>query len=301
MRQIGTIQSERDAKRFGDYLVARGIPCSVEEASQAWAVWVERDDDLEKARGELDGFLAHPTDTRYAGVTRQAERIRKSEEKRQVRLRRRFVDVRTRLGQPRQFGQPVTLVLMSLSLVLTILFWFGQRHGINVYYWLRFAAPEPEGMGGDVWQDLGRGQVWRLVTPVFIHGGGLHLLFNLFWLRDLGSMIETHRGTLVLLLLALAGALVGNFAQYYWIGPDFVGMSGVVYGLFGYVWMKSRYQPHQGLVIGQQTVQIMLIWLVVCMVIPGLNVANAAHVGGLAAGTAAGYAPTLRRRLRRSR
>jgi GlpG protein len=76
-------------------------------------------------------------------------------------------------------------------------------------------------------------------------------------------------------------------------------MSGVVYALFGYVWMKGRFEPHLQMGVMPQTVTIMLVWLVACMT--GLlgPIANAAHVAGLAAGLVAGYAPTGWRRLRR--
>ena len=61
MRQIGSIPSEADAQRFGDYLLAEGIPNSIEQSpSHSFAVWVENDDQLERAKGELDGFLAEP-------------------------------------------------------------------------------------------------------------------------------------------------------------------------------------------------------------------------------------------------
>ena len=82
-------------------------------------------------------------------------------------------------------------------------------------------------------------------------------------------------------------------------GPFFGGMSGVVYALFGYVWIKGKYEPHLNMGVSQQTVLIMMVWLVICMV--GLigNVANMAHLVGLIVGVAAAYAPIEFRRIRR--
>ena len=83
---------------------------------------------------------------------------------------------------------------------------------------------------------LKAGQIWRLISPIFIHYSPLHLLFNLFWIYDLGLMIETRRGTWRLLAIVLICALASNFGEFFWeipALPGFGGMSGVVYGLFG--------------------------------------------------------------------
>jgi GlpG protein len=143
------------------------------------------------------------------------------------------------------------------------------------------------------WVDhLKRGQVWRLITPIFIHWGILHLIFNLFWLRDLGGMIEVQRGTRVLLPLVLVVAILSNIAQYYHHGPSgFGGMSGVNYGLFAYVWIKGRYQPYLGLGISQQSTMILIAWLFLCMTGLVGDIANTAHVVGLIVGGAIAYGP----------
>jgi GlpG protein len=141
-----------------------------------------------------------------------------------------------------------------------------------------------------------------LITPTFVHWSFFHLLFNLFWLRDLGAMIELGRGSLRLAALVLAAALISCFAEFVWELPtvgSFGGMSGVVYALFGYVWIKNRYEPYKGLVISKESATIMIAWLFLCMT--GLlgPIANAAHVAGLLAGAATGYVPYGYKRLKR--
>jgi rhomboid protease GlpG len=139
------------------------------------------------------------------------------------------------------------------------------------------------------------GEVWRLVTPIFMHFGlqGIpifHLLFNMGWLLALGTMIEVRRGSLRLALVVLVASIVSNVAEYLFMDRYlekyyiFGGMSGVVYGLFGYVWMKSLYEPEQGMILNPNSVSIMLIWLVLCMTGVLGPIANAAHVGGLIVG-----------------
>jgi GlpG protein len=72
-------------------------------------------------------------------------------------------------------------------------------------------------------------------------------------------------------------------------GPLFVGMSGVVYGLLGYIWMMTRFQIGTLYVLSQQTVLFMLVWLGLCLlhIIP--NVANTEHVVGLVVGVVWGF------------
>jgi GlpG protein len=92
-------------------------------------------------------------------------------------------------------------------------------------------------------------------------------------------------------------AMISNIAEYaYTANPVFGGMSGVVYGLFGYVWMKVQFDPRSGFVLDPVTVVVMIGWLFLCMTGYLGNIANAAHVAGLLAGMAFGYLPIVLRR-----
>ena len=78
----------------------------------------------------------------------------------------------------------------------------------------------------------------------------------------------------------------------------FLGISGVIYGLLGYIWMKKVFEPHSGFLVSDATILILLLFLVLGFVgaFDGLmgersGVANWAHAGGLVAGMAIGYLP----------
>ena len=102
-----------------------------------------------------------------------------------------------------------------------------------------------------------------------MHVNPIHIFFSMRWLTSLGTMIEVRRGALRLAGLVLIAAIVSNLGQYIWMErmdpgePHFFeGMSGVVYALFGYIWMKSLYEPEQGLFMHPNNVNVMILWLI---------------------------------------
>ena len=78
-------------------------------------------------------------------------------------------------------------------------------------------------------------------------------------------------------------------AQYLLSGPSFGGMSGVVYGLLGYIWMQGRFNPASGLSLQPQTVTMMILWFFLCLTGMVGHVANTVHAVGLAGGIAWGF------------
>src|SRR5688500_7118420 len=235
MRQIGTIPNEPHATRFGDHLLTLGIKNSVEAGSNgAWAVWVEDDDHLERSRDELEAFLANPTDPEYDGATKRAEAVRTAEKKKHERLRKRFVDVRTSWGSGTRSRFPATLVLIILSLAATFLTQFGRVPTIT--QWLLFSDTFEQGGFGRILD----GQLWRLVTPIFVHLSPMHLIFNVLMLANMGALLETNKGTRFFVLFVLVSAVVSCVAQVVVQHPGFGGMSGVLYAVFGYIWMKGK-------------------------------------------------------------
>lgn len=136
---------------------------------------------------------------------------------------------------------------------------------------------------------LESGQVWRLWSPALLHFGILHLTFNLLWLWEFGRRIEEVQGRGNLALLVLLLAPVANVAQ--WLmgdGPMFGGMSGVVYGLLGYLIVAGQRSNDPRLQLPPALIVILLLFLVLfstgVTTAFGLHIANGAHWGGFVAG-----------------
>ena len=182
---------------------------------------------------------------------------------------------------------PVTSIVLLITLLLALLTGLGSelKYIAPLSFYLLGLSPEPYLISG--WQHL-LGQPWRLLTPVWLHFGTLHLVFNCLWWWDLGGRIERQQSGRRLLCLLLAAGLLGNFAQA-WQGANlFGGLSGVIYVLLGYIWLWDQLRTPV-FVLPQGIVIFMLAWLVLgfsgLLTAIGVgNMANMAHLGGLIAG-----------------
>tara|TARA_B110000503_G_scaffold20798_1_gene31483 strand:+ start:43974 stop:44831 length:858 start_codon:yes stop_codon:yes gene_type:complete len=185
---------------------------------------------------------------------------------------------------------PVTLVLILLSFCGFMLVYLHAPIS-----WLNYLTFTPIRMSGDqlLFDSIGH-QYWRLVTPVFIHFGWLHIVFNSLWLWDLGGRVERVLGHFNMFMLFLVIAAVSNVSQFIFDGASlFGGMSGVVYGMLGFCWVAPLLQPAWQIQPSKSIMILMIGWLVACMVgmveMLGFGaIANAAHVGGLLSGAALG-------------
>jgi len=301
MRQIGTIDEARDAKRFADYLLTIGIPARVEESPEGWAIWIVEEDDVPRAREELATFVRDPAQPHFDDAARRAEALRREAAEREKRFRRNFVDVGNRWRAAAVRRTPLTWTLVAISVAVAVLTKFG-RDLDPVMNRLLIASVEQQGtmIRWHGLSDIEGGQVWRMVTPIFLHFNILHLVFNMLWLHALGGQIESRRGIWRMLVLVLALAAASNVGQYLVThNPLFGGMSGVVYGLFGFIWMRSRFDPASGLFMDSRTVTLMILWFLLCFTGMFGPIANAAHGVGLVLGAALGYAPILVRKIRR--
>lgn len=263
MRLIGVWSSEKALSNFVGYLQSLGIQSKIVSHEDLFELWVIKDQDLERARKEWNAFIVNPDSQQY-----RVRIKRKSSSDRQLKAHYR-----------RYFKRPRGNTLTMLVIVIAVLCFLVQR---------------------TVWPDLAQqllivrpGQTvlqswlynpWRPFSPMFLHMSLLHLLFNVYWLYDMGSLIEVKESRWFYVLLLLITALISHTAQLFLVGPAFGGLSGVVYGLFGYLWFLSRYRPWSGYYMRSDIAFWLLGWMMLGFVGVLGSVANWAHLGGLCAG-----------------
>lgn len=187
---------------------------------------------------------------------------------------------------------PVTLCLTVLSIAGFLMIYLQAPLS-----WVSYFTFTPVTLSGDqlLFQNM-NAQYWRLITPVFLHFGWLHIVFNCLWLWELGGRVEQVMGHFNMLMLFLVIAIVSNVSQFAFGGAGlFGGMSGVVYGLLGFSWVAPLLQPAWSIQPSKGIMLLMVGWLVLCMVgiveVLGFGaIANAAHLGGLLCGLVMGVA-----------
>jgi len=184
-----------------------------------------------------------------------------------------------------------TAVVLLLSLIVGAVTLLGEN--LETMHWFTFLDFRVVGeyiQFTPLADSLAAGQWWRLVTPMLLHFGFLHLAMNGMWYWELGRRIEARQGSINLIGLTLLYSLVSNYSQFYYSGATlFGGLSGVLYGLLGHCWIFQLLSPNPAYRLPRGVLVMMLIWLVVCM--SGLismigfgEIANAAHVSGLLIG-----------------
>jgi len=298
MRRAGIVPPRHTTQRVVDFLLIQGIRVRVDPDDEGDVLWILEEEKLADGKTLLTEFLNDPDNAKYDAAARDAEKLRREEIKEHRRRAEATINMSARWRRP-SGGTPLCFALIVASCVVA----FGTKFGDNQNELMstllithigendRYVLGLPEIRGG---------QVWRLVTPMLLHFDVLHLLFNMLWMYQLGCAIESRRGTWRFFFLVIVISAVANLCQYALHDPMFGGMSGVVYGLLGYAWMKTKYDTGSGVYVSPNTVLFMGIWFVACWSPLISRVANWAHLGGLLAGLVIGYAPHMWKTLKKS-
>jgi membrane associated rhomboid family serine protease len=177
----------------------------------------------------------------------------------------------------------VTVFLMASSIVLFI----GIKLESGLDSWdvhKKWGAPSAD----DIWN----GALWGLFTSNFLHVEFWHLVFNLSWMWFLGKKIEWESRVVKYLLITLSAAFITSIYQLAFSETTGIGLSGIIYAYFGFIFIMARYdRSYQGYLTRKTTI-IFLAWLVLCVVLTyagGVNIGNAGHISGLMWGAMAGF------------
>ncbi|MGH8579313.1 MAG: rhomboid family intramembrane serine protease [Gammaproteobacteria bacterium] len=267
MHKAGVLDDQQLVNRVSRDLSQRGLDHQVREYDGRFEIWVYDERTLTTAHELIETWRQNP---RYPPPPFPAERRNRNEiatpRSPQVRILRGL-----------QFA-PLTLSLVLISVLVFVLSFTPFQEGVFSNLLISNQASNHH------LPEISRGQIWRLLTPIFLHFHILHILFNMLWLYQLGTLIERKESTHLLLFQVASIGVGSNLAQWWISGPGFGGMSGVVYGLFGYLWIRSQHDPWSGYYVHSGVVYLMLAWLVLCFSGVLGPIANAAHVGGLVLG-----------------
>lgn len=294
MRQIGPPLPASQASTLADVLLAEGIKTHLGGTPNGMEVWVIDEDRLNRARELLATFLADPEASRHAEARNKAKQVRTEENKTEreyERLQHRIEKRMTRTARDQ-----VTLFLVVVSVAVSLFsISLVNRQDSNldegapeqVVRWLSFANPTVH--IGKPQAQIPWMEPWRMVTPIFLHFGVMHLVFNMLMLISMGSRVERAIGPYRYAALVLALAIFSNLAQGLMVPHhNFGGMSGVVYGIFGFIWVQMSRAPSRGLAVDGLTSFIMMAWFFAGFSsqfnMGGAAVANHAHAGGLLMG-----------------
>ena len=196
--------------------------------------------------------------------------------------------MKSELGRVRFFTSLIIIACISAYFLM------GGEGAEKILSLLRFP---------DLSQPLERGfgfNLIKLFTPVFLHFSVPHLIFNLMWWWYLGGQIEKNQSSVHLIIIMLTIGVISNIAQYLASGPDFGGLSGIVYGVLAYCWILGRIRPQSGFFLGDTLFIFMVIWLIIGYVgfsdpIMG-KIANTVHLSGLLSGLLLGLIFSLKKK-----
>lgn len=260
-------KDERHANLLANHLVAEHIPAFVSTRESEFIVSIENASDAERAKVLCHAYIAQPANRMYQQQAWASESIPASNEKAQW-----------------DFSALVNLLyhvpLTALILVMCIVVFVGRYTG----FWPPIAnnlmmLPLP-----DLFARL---ELWRLIGPSLIHFSLLHIVFNLLWWAIAGGQIERKLGKRALITVFILASITTSLSQTMVSGPNFGGLSGVVYAVVGFVWWMQWLAPQKGLYLPPPVIGFMLVWLLVGYAdVLWVSMANTAHTVGLITGCA---------------
>ncbi len=255
LKYIGSLRDKSVVERIEVALLKEGISITKEFENEFFHLFVVEASDISKARDVYRVFVGAP---------------------------RQFTPNKDwQFVQSLKMG-PVTIIILALCLIVFIFGWILKNE--NLYYLFLFSTSKV-----DAFADISQGEYWRVISPAFIHFGYIHIFFNLLWWKELGKLIEYSKGSFFIIVLLLFTGISSNILQAVMSPGMFGGLSGVVYGLLGFLWPYSRINKNFKFKLPSSDIYLMVGWLFLGFFdVFNFKMANWAHGGGLVSGALAG-------------
>ena len=269
MHLLGICPNERIAQTFHDYMKNEGVDCQMNSTPVGVEIFVDNGSD--RIQTAFNEFIEQPFHPKYTqaswevGDTNQQFNYGSSG----IPLIKQF------------FSESGPLSLLVFGLCVVVFAFMSLGLGRETFDALSFYGASPSDTSS---------QVWRLFTPIFMHFSLNHILSNLLWWWYFGGKVEKQIGKTPLLTLLIVGGILPNVIQYWMSGPNFGGLSGVVYALLAYVWVVSQKRPDYGIIMPPALIFVSVAWIVLGFsgLLP-LPIGNGAHLAGFVVGLIQGW------------
>lgn len=269
MKVILTTDKPELALRFRDYIRQQyQLELQLYQQQDNYFFALQDDDsNLTVLSVEAEQYRRDPSAEKYAQASWQTGQT--------YSLQGRFNSLIPNLSQWKEtLGKaPVT---WAIALVCVLVYLLSlSSYQLEVYLFTHF--PEDSAQYADV---------WRFFSHAVVHLSFTHILFNLTYWLIFATMIEKNNGSTKVLMLFVSIALISGIVQNFFSGPAFFGLSGVVYGVLGYVYVMSRFDRRQRYRLPGGFIYMLLVGIAVGFIGPlvDLHFGNAAHISGLAVG-----------------
>ena len=188
------------------------------------------------------------------------------------------IDTKKKRNNKRDKYMMLTNILIAINLLVFLISAWISKNIFNIDIYTLII------MGAKVNSLIDKGQVWRLITCAFLHGGLIHIFFNMYALKILGPEIEYVYGKIKYLVIYLLSAIAASIFSYIF-GPQSVsvGASGAIFGLFGAMLIFGiKHRKQMGKAYMMNILQVIFVNVIIG--ISSSNIDNAAHFGGLIVG-----------------
>ncbi|WP_159084261.1 rhomboid family intramembrane serine protease GlpG [Saccharobesus litoralis] len=266
---VAAFDNKRAALAIADYLSVQGISAETKSQDNETLVIVFNESQVPDARKIVESFIANPNDPKFLNASWQRNQTAAVDYQ---------ADNSALVSALKSTGW-LTISLLVVIATLHLLMHLGAAN--TIWQALHFPYQLTQ---------ISLIELYRLWTPALLHADAPHLVFNLFWWWWLGKRIEANQSRWRLLNVTLLTGVLAHVCQYWVTGPNFVGLSGVVYGLFAYVWLYGRFSRLSDYQIPNGLAGLMVLWLAIGFSdVLWVSMANWAHLAGLLTGLALAF------------
>lgn len=252
---VGELRDRRLAEQIVDECERRGIRLGLSELeNDVLVILVERQEDH------------FPATQIYAYMTGRGEAMAQFE--RAQESQHQFI--------PPRKSTPLTFSLLIISGIASYGVYMDRTGWVSNFFYSVYKYP--------AFKEMMEGEIWRVITPIFLHFGVIHVLFNFMAMWDIGRLIELLHGRWFYGVFLLVTGMLSNTAQYVMVGPMFGGLSGVLFASLGFLWTYGAVIEERTFKLPKNSLVGVMIWFFLCLFGLGGMIANTAHGIGLTSG-----------------